>query len=94
MPHDSNLLNALRRLDKALGAVETATKRLGETERLDAARDAETTLLAEDRARLAEELDANSARATALENANREVVRRIDVAMDTIRTVLATAQDK
>jgi hypothetical protein len=89
MAIDSAFMKALRRLEQAVGTVETATTRLRETERTDAARDAETSLLAEDRARLAEELDANNARATSLENANREVVRRLDVAMDTIRTVLA-----
>jgi hypothetical protein len=45
--------------------------------------------LAEDRAHLAEELDASNARATTLGNVNREVSRRLDQAIDTIRSVLA-----
>ncbi len=42
-----------------------------------------------DRARLALELDAVRARARALENSNREAVRRIDEAMSAIRAVIA-----
>jgi hypothetical protein len=44
--------------------------------------------LGTDRARLAAELDAATAHARKLEDTNREVVRRIDVAMDTIQTLL------
>ena len=42
-----------------------------------------------DRARLALELDEVRARARALENSNREAVRRIDEAMSAIRAVIA-----
>jgi hypothetical protein len=42
-----------------------------------------------DRARLALDLDSVRARARALENSNREAVRRIDEAMSAIRTVIA-----
>ena len=89
MTDDSPFFKSLKRLEQAVSSLETATSRLNATERSDAARDAEVALLAEDRARLAEELDAHNARATALENANHEVVRRLDVAIDTIRNVLS-----
>ena len=45
--------------------------------------------LGSDRARLASELDEATARARALETANREVAQRIDQAIETIRGVLA-----
>jgi hypothetical protein len=45
---------------------------------------------APDRSRLASELDAAAARARALEATNREVAQRLDAAIDTIRSVLAT----
>ena len=41
-----------------------------------------------DRARLAAELDSAAAHARKLEDSNREVARRIDVAMDTIQKLL------
>ena len=41
-----------------------------------------------DRSQLASELDAAVARARALETANREIASRLDVAIDTIRSVL------
>ena len=43
---------------------------------------------ATDRSRLASELDAAVARARALETTNREIARRLDAAIDTIRSVL------
>ena len=46
--------------------------------------------LGTDRARLASELDEATARARALEAANREVAQRIDQAIETIRGVLET----
>ena len=44
--------------------------------------------LGDDRARLANDLDAVSARAKQLETANRDAVSRIDAAMQTIRDVI------
>ena len=43
---------------------------------------------AADRSRLASDLDAAAARARTLETTNREVARRLDAAIDTIRSVL------
>ena len=48
--------------------------------------------LGTDRARLAGELDEAAARARTLETANREVMARIDQAIETIREVLATGE--
>jgi Domain of unknown function (DUF4164) len=41
-----------------------------------------------DRSRLAADLDTQAARSRRLEETNREVARRLDVAIDTIRSVL------
>jgi septal ring factor EnvC (AmiA/AmiB activator) len=45
--------------------------------------------LGTDRSRLAQSLDAAEARSAKLENANREVSRRLVTAMESIRSVLA-----
>lgn len=45
-----------------------------------------------DRSKLAAELDTVRAHAVDLESANREVSRRLDRAVDSIRTVLATQE--
>ena len=92
MAETSGLKTALKRLDAALSAVETAVGNLRESDRNSASRDGEAVLLAEDRARLAQELDATNAHAASLENANREVGRRLDVAIDGIKSLL-TAYD-
>ena len=48
----------------------------------------EAHMLAADRARLAESLDQSVARAAKLESVNRDVSRRLDNAIETIRGVL------
>jgi hypothetical protein len=45
--------------------------------------------LVDDRSKLAADLDAAAARARVLVTTNREVARRLDAAIDTIRSVLA-----
>jgi hypothetical protein len=47
-----------------------------------------------DRARLAAELDVATARARALETANREVAQRLDEAIATIRAIVAPSEHK
>jgi hypothetical protein len=49
---------------------------------------AELNRMIEDRARIAQELDAAQDRSNRLEEANREVSRRLVTAMETIRAVL------
>jgi hypothetical protein len=80
---------ATRRLQQALDALEVAVER-----RLDAAREEDKLanqlgLLSADRSRLASELDAVSSRARRLEATNHDVARRLETAMDTIRSVIA-----
>jgi hypothetical protein len=79
---------ALQRLSTALGRLEDAVERRREADRAHVAREVEAQALNEDRARLASELDESFARVSRLETANRDVSRRLDAAMDTIRSVL------
>ena len=85
---DTALGVALRRLEAAVGVLEAASARVLDTRRTGADRETEIALLADDRARLAEELDNSNARTTRLESTNREVARRLDTAIETIRDVL------
>jgi len=78
-------------------AIDAASKRLAlaldalaaEADRGEQTLDDQLHALGTDRSRLAAELDAAAARNRALESANREVARRLDAAIDTIRSVLA-----
>ena len=79
---------ATRRLAQALEALEAATERRCEADRADGALAEQLHVLGGDRARLASQLDEATARAQALEAANREVAQRIDQAIETIRGVL------
>ncbi len=85
---DTALGVALRRLESAVGVLEAASARALDSRRTGADRETEIALLADDRARLAEELDNSNARTTRLESTNREVARRLDSAIETIRDVL------
>ena len=81
---------AARRLSGALDALEAAVDRRSEADRDEKALANQVHALGSDRARLASELDDATARARALETANREVAQRIDQAITTIRGVLTT----
>ena len=85
----SAMEQAVRRLEAALESLEHAVE-----ERLSMAAGAdglaeEVQMLTSDRARLAENLDQVEARAAKLETINRDVTRRLDVAIETITSVLA-----
>lgn len=85
MTQTTHVRAALRRLEAALVSLEAASSRV----RSAAEREAQIAVLAEDRSRLAEELDAVSARAASLESVNADVAHRLDHAMETIRAVLS-----
>lgn len=86
---DSNPLNrAQRRLALALDSLETAVRRRQETDRSLAMLEAELSVLGEDRSRLAQELDRVQARSARLEVTAGTVSERLDMAVDTIRTIL------
>jgi uncharacterized protein DUF4164 len=80
---------ASQRLALALDALEAAAERRGELDRGQDALVTQIHALGTDRARLASELDHASARSRGLETATREVARRVDQAIETIRDVLA-----
>jgi hypothetical protein len=82
---------ASRRLALALDALGAAVERRHEAERGQESLTAQLHALGADRALLASNLDVAAARARKLETANREVARRLDAAIDTIRTVLETS---
>jgi hypothetical protein len=79
---------ATKRLVMALDALEAAVERRGEADRVGDRLGEQLQVLSTDRSRLASELDDSAARARKLESTNREIARRLDVAMDTIRTVI------
>lgn len=82
------MATASERVMKALDALESAIEARAERNADYAEAEAEVQRMNADRARLAEELDNSEARAERLMEANREVSRRLVVAMETIRAVL------
>ena len=80
---------ASQRLAQALDALEAAGERRREIDRGQDALVTQVHALGTDRARLASELDHAAARSRGLETATREVARRVDQAIETIRGVLA-----
>lgn len=81
---------ALGRLTAALDTLESAVERRFEIDRSAATLEEEISRLGEDRSRIAQDLDQEKARATRLEDTNREVSRRLVAAMESIRAVLDT----
>jgi hypothetical protein len=79
---------ATRRLSAALDALEAATERRREADRGEETLVAQVQALGADRSRLAADLDQQAARSRRLEATNREVAKRLDVAIETIKTVL------
>jgi len=90
MPGTAALDTALAKLDQALGRLDLAVERRLAGERTMSGLEDELYRLGEDRSRLAGELDQSMARAGRLEDANREVSRRLVAAMESIRSVLDT----
>ncbi len=81
---------ATQRLHAALDALGAAVDRRREMDRQQEALLAQLHAMGNDRARLAQELDEACARIAELGDVGQEVTRRLDVAMGTIRDVLAT----
>jgi Domain of unknown function (DUF4164) len=84
----SEIEAAAGRLQDALIALESAVERRIDHERGHASLASQVDVFDADRARLAAELDGAVARSRRLEAANREVARRLDEAIETIRAVL------
>ena len=86
---DSSAIDAAsRRLGAALDALEAAVERRREADRGQDSLAAQVHALGTDRSRLAADLDVAAARSRRLESANREIARRLDGAIDTVRSVL------
>jgi hypothetical protein len=79
---------ATRRLMLALDGLEAAAERRREADRADLGLADQLHALGADRSRLASDLDTVTARARALETTNQEVARRLDAAIETIRSVI------
>lgn len=88
MTGETTLKEVIARLGKAIEALENAVAARLEHERDYSEAEAEVQRMNADRSRLAQELDNSEARAERLEDANKEVSRRLVTAMETIRAVL------
>ena len=88
MPSDRTVKTSLEGLRRALTGLENAIDGRLERQRDFSDAEGEVRRLNTDRSRLAEELDKSEHRANRLEEANREVSRRLVTAMETIRAVL------
>ena len=88
MPVEKTAQSALEALKKALTQLDNEVDRQVETSRSSTEAAAELGRMIEDRSRMALELDQSQDRANRLEEANREVSRRLVTAMETIRAVL------
>lgn len=84
----TSLADAVKRLDSAVSLLESAVqRRLDADSSLNALQD-DLQRLGEDRSLLATSLDESEARASRLEEANKDVSKRLVSAMETIRSVL------
>jgi hypothetical protein len=89
---DSAAIDAAnKRLALALEALAAAVERRGEADRAAASLSDQLHALGIDRARLASELDRATAHAQALDRVNREVARRIDGVLGSIRSLLGAS---
>ncbi len=88
MAAEMNLTDVVDRLGKAMKSIEGAIETRDEFSRDYREAEEEVQRMNADRMRLAQELDSSEARAERLENANKEVSRRLVAAMETIRAVL------
>lgn len=88
MPAAASLETALKRLKQALGQLDSAVEQRNEAVQRRVEMEDELHEIGRDRSRLAQSLDAAEARGVRLEEANREVSRRLVAAMESIRAVL------
>ena len=88
--HESVLTldGALQRLERALGTLEGVVQHRVEVDRSVSGLKEDIQRLSEDRSQLASTLDKAESKAARLEDANRDVSRRLVSAMESIRFVL------
>ncbi|MBY0380803.1 MAG: DUF4164 domain-containing protein [Xanthobacteraceae bacterium] len=87
-PAPGDIEAATRRLAAALDGLESAVDRRREYDRGGDELAARIQALGVDRSRLANELDGTLVRSRELERTNREIAERLDVAIETIRSVI------
>ena len=92
MTEPSAIDSASKRLALALDALAAMIERRREVDAEGQTLSAQLHELGSDRSRLASELDAALARVRSLENVSRDVTRRLDTAIDTIRSLLAAEE--
>lgn len=88
MAETSAVETSLKRLGLALATLEAAVERRFDRDRSVNGLEGDIARVGEDRSRLASELDQEKSRANRLEEANRDVSRRLVAAMESIRSVL------
>lgn len=88
MTGEATLREVISRLGRAIDTLEISVAAKLEHEQDYGEAEAEVQRMNADRSRLAQELDNSEARAERLEEANKEVSRRLVTAMETIRAVL------
>lgn len=86
--------HALSRLEGALGQLEAAARRRLEVERGRANLETELTLMQDDRARLAVELDGTMARLGQVQGVAEEVDRRLDRAMSALHEMIERVETR
>ncbi|MCC6735776.1 MAG: DUF4164 domain-containing protein [Bauldia sp.] len=89
MAEESPLMAAIRQLQQSLATLQDAVEHREEERKRRANLEEELHRVGADRSQLAHALDSAEARGARLEEANREVARRLVSAMETVRTVLA-----
>jgi hypothetical protein len=88
MSGETTLKEVIVRLGRAIEGLENAVAHRLEQDQDYGEAEAEVQRMNADRSRLAQELDNSESRAERLEEANKEVSRRLVSAMETIRAVL------
>ncbi len=88
MTEPSAIDAAVKRLALALDALDAAVERRREADRSEDNLASQLHSLGVDRTRLAAALDGEAARSRQLEDANREIARRLDTAIASIQSVL------
>lgn len=89
MAETSAVNDALRRVDAAMHGLENTIEGRREDMQARSGLEEELHRLGLDRSQLAQSLDAAESRSARLEEANREVSRRLVAAMETLRHLLA-----
>ncbi len=88
MADQSRLNYGMEKLNKALDALEASINEFGTNQKSDRAKIADVDLLKQQNAELTAELTSIKAKANVLEDANNEVIERLDTAMENISDVL------